>query len=1752
MAEESEIAWLVTRAEELDRIPLPSIGVYDPDQDCTRRHAKAPSVDLDGNDIAYVIYTSGSTGRPKGVMVAHRGLSNTAQEMGRAFGVEKGSRVLQIASLSFDASIFEIAEALTAGGSLCLVDREEMPPGPELGAWLARQRISHVTFSPSILAVIPPLPPPNPRVIVVAGERCPENLVRRWRPGRALFNLYGATEASIYSTMERCEIEQGAPAVGRPVGNTRAYVLDAGMAPVPVGATGEIFLGGEGVTRGYWKRPRLTASKFVPDPYAGKRGARLYRTGDLGRQRGDGRLEFSERIDHQIKIRGFRIELGEIESVLANHEQVAECVVVARSRPNREKELVAYVVAEKDQSPVTADLRERLRLRLPAFMIPSTFAYLKKVPLTVNGKVDRKALPEPTPLQEERPAPLAARDPVEAELLSIWREILGIESIGVTDNFFDLGGHSLLATAAVSRIREKFKIDFPLRDLFKLPTVAETAEILRQTLKTKSLAKDIPLQSRPRAEASPLSYAQQRLWFLDQLHSEGVFYNILQNFHLLGALHVPALELAFLALIDRHESLRTVFEPRDGTPVQILRPAPNWMVTLIDLSGIDGPEKELGRWLEKESSTPFDLEKGPLLRLALFRVSLREHQLIMDQHHIITDGWSMSIMVDELAFFYETQLTNKPNRLTRRPIQYADYAIWQKKWLAGGEWEQQLTYWRDRLAGASTLLNLPTDRTRPAIQRFRGAHEHFALSTALTEAVGNLARKRGVTSFMVLLAGFQVLMARYSGQSDILVGAPVAGRNHPLLERVVGFFVNTLVLRARLEKRPAFVEFLDRVRETALDAYAHQDAPFERVVEAVGAVRSLDRTPLVQVVFAYQNEPPNQLRLRGLATRALMIENRAAKFDMVVSLTRRDDQIEGLVEYDTDLFNGQTITRMMIHYQNLLARIVIDPYQRVDAIEFLSPEERKRQLIDWNKTETDFDLKQFFPDLFTNWANRAPDHPAVSLKNRSVTYSWLNRRANRLAGFLAERGVGRGHLVGICLEPSIEMIVAVLGVLKSGAGYLPLDPAYPRDRLGFMLEESEIAWLVTRASSRDRLPPISVGVYDPELDDSDHAPYRPWTALDGDDLAYLIYTSGSTGRPKGVMVTHRGLSNTVLEMNRVFDVTPDSRVLQMASLSFDASIFEITEALAAGGTLCLVDREEMLPGPELGDWLARTHITHVTFSPSVLAVIPRTSSRYPRVIVVAGETCPADLVRKWRPDRAFFNLYGATEASIYSTMERCVVEAEAPAVGRPVGNARAYVLETGLAPVAVGIVGEIYLGGKGVTRGYWRRPALTASKFVPDPHGGESGARLYRTGDLGKQRETGKLEFVARIDHQVKIRGFRIELGEIESALANHDLVADCVVVARASARGKVLVAYLVAKEKSVLSTLREYLSKNLPSYMLPGAYVLLERIPLTDNGKVDRKALPEPETGSGDEIAELVAPRNRTEEKLVAIWEELLAVRPVGVTQGFFDLGGNSLIAASLKFRIERAFSTMVPLRKLFELQSIEEITYYLDSDRARPEPLAIPHRDSRHEAELSFAQQRLWFLDRLEPRSSFYNTPYALILKGRLDIRALSLSLKDLIERHEILRTHFETRNDTPVQVVEKRTTWRSRLVDVSALRDQAPIAHKLADAEAVRPFDLNAGPMIRTLMIRLSDREHWFVLTMHHIVSDGWSIMILVRELASSYRSLLRKKEPKPVPPADPIRGLRGLAETVFGGRRMGWSARLLARPIDGSERGPVLTA
>jgi len=1725
---DSGVKVLVTTRQIAATLPENDLTlIYAEDVDIDNRTTFAPALHthVAPDNLAYLMYTSGSTGTPKGVGITHRNVLRLVRGANYA-DLSSDEIFMQFAPVSFDASTFEIWGCLLNGARL-MVFPPYLPSLSELGEFINRTQVTTLflttglfhqfidTNATSIGAV---------RQLLTGGETLsPVHLKKALEQidDCRIVNCYGPTESTVMACCYQVERERPATSVpiGRPVSNTRLYVVNA-MQPAGVDERGELFIGGDGLGRGYHNRPDLTAERFMPDPYGPQPGGRLYRTGDGARYLAHGALRFLGRVDDQIKISGFRIEPGEIETVLSEHPAVSKALVLAREAATGDRRLVAYFVTNGGPETSGEELKKYLQERLPSYMVPSAWVPLVELPLKPSGKVDRAALPDPDLTRLESTTSFQApRTQTEEILAGIWERVLGVERIGRADDFFSLGGYSLLATRIISRIRESFQVELPVRSIFEWPTLAELAQRIEETMRSGRTVTLPPLQRLTGTAQLPLSYAQQRIWFLDQLMPHSNAYNIPVGFRVSGPLNVIALQQSLNETVQRHESLRTNFINVDGQPIQVIAPSRTQDLPVISLETFPEAEREFlvqERALE-EGQRPFDLASDSLFRTTLFRLGEQEHVLLLVMHHIISDGWSIDVLMRDVPRAYNALRRGLPPDLPELLIQYSDYAYWQRQWLQGEVLAEELSYWRNQLDGSVTELNLPTDHPRPSALSLQGNAVVFEVPEWLTEKLRELSQSEGSTLFITLLASFQILLGGYSGQDDISVGTPVAGRRWVETEDLIGFFINTLVMRTRLSGDPTIREVLRRVREVTLEAQTHQDVPFEKLVEELQPQRTLSHGPLFQTMFVFLNEGQELEAPEGLAFSGIELNHGTEKNDLTLQVVEQHNRLVGSLSYSTDLFDESTIRRMTAHWQRVLEAIVADPEQLLRDVELLSTDERSQMLREWNATGSDFPENICLQELFEMQVARTPDAVAVSFEGQRLSYAELHCRANQLAHYLRKAGVGPETPVAIYLERSVEMIVALLGVLKAGGAYLPLETAQPKGRLQYVLEDAQAPVILAQARTAQMLPEHRAQVICLDSDwpiVAQEAEETPATNTTADNLAYVIYTSGSTGGARGVMVQHRSVVNLATSLReKVYpaDGSPLS-VSVNAPLMFDSSVKQLIQLLY-GHELCVIPEEIRRDGDELVKYLLLHQIDVLDCTPSQLRLLLAgglfaNAAPPPQLVLAGGEAIDEETWHLLASTKqtTFFNVYGPTECTVDTTVRQIEPTSTEVLIGSPLDNVQTYVLDAHSRPVPLGVSAELFIGGAGVARGYLTEPDLTAERFLPDPFSGKSGARVYRSGDRVRYRPGGEISFLGRLDYQVKIRGHRIEPGEVEAALRKDPQVREAVVIEREERSGdKRLVAYIVTEHQAslALTALQQSLREQLPDYMMPTGWVQLDQIPLTPNGKVDRAALPEPGRTRLDTGQSFVAPPTLIEEALAAIWRQVLDVDQVERNDNFFWLGGHSLMATRIISRIRESFQVELPVRNLFESPTLTALSDRIESamrsgsSMAAPAIKALPYDD---QIPLSYAQQRLWFLNQLMPGSNAYNLPAQMVIDAQINIGAFQQALNEVMRRHEALRTTFALVGNHPVQRIRPPAALKLPLVDLRGLDpgERRVIAERLEQKTSLRTFDLETGPLVRANLIRVDEQEYLFLLSMHHIVTDGWSMGVLLHEVETLYEA------------------------------------------------------
>jgi amino acid adenylation domain-containing protein len=1706
-----------------------------------------PEAELQDSNLAYVIYTSGSTGQPKGAMNTHGGVCNRLMWMQQAYGLRRDDVVLQKTAFSFDVSVWEFFWPLMTGAQLVMA----VPGGHQDSRYMVKliqeKCITTVHFVPSMLRIfLEEVDLENCRSlrrVICSGEALPFDLKEKFftRLDCELHNLYGPTEAAIDVTFWACGRNDGAHVVpiGRPIANTQVHILDADMRPVEKGAAGQVYIGGAGVGRGYWRRPELTAERFTPNPFTASSGDRLYRTGDVGREMNDGAIEYLGRTDFQVKVRGFRIELGEIESALLQHKMVKDAVVTAYEKAPGDQRLVAYVVpqdsgagARRLDAPGNGDvehtpeeeLQEYLKGRLPICMLPSAFMLMDRLPLSPNGKIDRKALPEPNGVARGQSGPNEEpRNPAEKKIAEIWRTVLHVDHLGIHDNFFDLGGHSLLATQFLARLRHELGVDLPLPALFTNPTIAKFSAVMNQ-------AGRIPKASEgPRATARtgdlPLSFSQERVWFVERVNPGILAYNYQSQLRFEGKLFIPALEQALKHLIVRHEICRTTVHEVGGRPIQVIHEPYLFQLPVINVQDATDPEQEVKILIEEEMQKPFNLEQLPLIYWVLFRLGPKCHVLFHKEHHMLHDGWSFNVFLNELFESYNAYAKGTAPDLPELPIQFADFAQWQRQWMEGEEAARQLNFWGERLDDSPGLLQLPWDHPRPAVPSFKGEAPRLELPLDLCEALRKISRKRGVTLFMTMFAAFLILLRRLSGAADICVGSGIANRRWKETEGLLGMMVNNVVLRADLSANPSIDDLLQQVRKITLEAYENQDIPFDRVVQALEPDRALSHNPLFQAMFSFHDSPIRDFDLpEAKVTLTETLSNHSAKWDMNIIVIPRAEQklgdsknekTQGITvvwEYSSDLFDPGTMRSWTGLYQEILRKIVASQSdERVDSLPLMNGDQRSLWLAKRRFSSCDYPRNASIPELFQDQVRTRPNATAVVYEGQSLSYAELNDKANQLARYLRQRGAGPETTIGICLGRSLEMVIGLLGILKSGAAYVPIDPDYPRERRQWMVRTTAMRLMLTSNGPDAALDGVEViRLNETQCEIGRESTQDFESGASAENLAYVIFTSGSTGTAKGVAVHHRGVVRLVKAANYV-ELGPRQRILQFAPLSFDASILEIWGAFLNGATLVIATAGK-ITSEGLGSLIRENEINTLWLTAGLFRLMVDhhlDDLREVEQLLAGGDVLSVAHVQRYlhcNTHGKLINGYGPTENTTFTCCHTVREGHEIGAtvlIGKPISSTQAYVLDENLELVPPGVVGELYAGGDGLARGYIDRPDMTAEKFIPSPFSATAGERLYRTGDLARYRSNGFIEFLGRKDQQVKIHGFRVELGEIESVLRQHAEVRESVVLAEEDgAREKRLVAYVMTEQGIGKQQLRAYLKEKLPEYMLPAVVIPVKEIPLTANGKIDRNKLSQHGAQWDEhEVREHqpIPPLDELEQMIEEVWTDLLKVDCIPTHESFFDAGGHSLLLMRMIFMLNAQFGVNLGLRGVLETPTIPGLAHMIASARRYTESNGNPIlRRHLTEAPASFAQRSLYFMKHIMLQDPVYNMPVAHRLRGKLDVTALQASVNAIVRRHEILRTHFREVEGEAVQVVEPEMPIRIETEDlsgVSALERENTLTRRLHE-EARCHFNLSRVPLLRLWLFRTAPDDYVLLIVMHHIIIDGWSLHVFYQELEALY--------------------------------------------------------
>ena len=1698
---------IIMKESELDLL-LTSIPIeIDYDLGCTLVNISDPNVyaqedvNLEESSspqgLAYVIYTSGSSGQPKGVMIEQKSVVRLVKNTNYINFVPE-DKILQTGTLAFDASTFEIWGALLNGVELHFADQDIILRINEMKRYILENGISIMWLTAPLFNVIADESPETfkrLRYLLIGGDvLSPKhvNLVLDECENLNIINGYGPTENTTFSTYFEIdgEYDNDIP-IGKPINNSTAYILDKNNLLVPIGVSGELSLGGDGLARGYLNDPELTREKFVDNPYLP--GKKIYKSGDLARWTSDGNIEFLGRMDHQVKIRGFRIEISEIEKSLLEHEQIKEAIVVDRKDAEGNKILIAYLVPNKDMAEedrvAGLGLKRFLSRKLPEYMLPSYFIMVKKMPYNINGKIDRQALPEP---DEEMLTKFEFKTPVtklEEKLAEIWTQVLGVKKIGRNNNFFNLGGNSLKVMTCISRVYKELGLEIPLGDFYKAPTIKEIASYIEETNNSQYLE----LKPVPEHDYYPLSSAQKRMYLINQLQEEGTAYNIPGAFYLEGNLDRDQLNLVVEGLIRRYESLRTSFELKGGQLVQIVHDQIDYQI-----EEIEADESEIDKVIDT-FIRPHNLTQPPLFRIGLVQLADDRYLLIFDIHHIISDGRSMEIMIKDFMKLYQGQ------QLEELEIQYKDFAIWQNQLFASDQIANQEKYWINTFEQIP-VLELPLDYPRPTKLNLKGEQVKVELDKVTTDKLNQMAQHNHSTLFNVMIAAYNILLAKYSGQKDIVVGTPIEGRSRPQLRDVMGMFVNTLALRNQLKGDYTFRQFLEVVHQVNKEAFSNQDYQFEMLVDKLNIERKLNRNPLFDTMFTLQSRKSETVEGTNLQFRPYNFDSKTSKFDISLNGVETNHGLDIAFTYSTQLFKRETIERMASHYLNLIREIVTNPVIKLEDIQLISADEREELLYEFNDTRADYPIEKTIHQLFEEQVSRTPEKIALHFGREDMTYQELEARSNQLAHELRSQGLGIDDRVGLMVERSFEMIVGMLAILKAGAGYVPIDPGYPIHRIEYMLADSQAKLLLTGPTITEELD--FAGKI---LNIQDKSLYQgPTTSLENintaDHLAYIIYTSGSTGKPKGVMIEHGSVVNKLNWSRKEYPFTDDDLLLQKTPFVFDVSVWTIFWSLTYGGSLYL-----LRPGGEknpalIANTIDRAKISMIHFVPSMLnAFLEYIEQAGPAVkekleslrqVFVGGEAfyrSQLERVREYFGDEiGLTNYYGPTEATIDVTYYHCTeldkINSHIVSIGRPIDNTRIYILDENDDVQPVGVYGELCVAGRGLARGYLNRQDLTDKKFVSDPF--VPGEKMYRTGDIARWLPDGIIEFQRRKDNQVKVRGFRIELGEIETALLNHQTIKEAAVVAETDDNNsRSLTGYITTKSLLSISDLKEHLATYLPDYMIPQQFRIIEKMPLTVSGKIDRKALKRNMGSNIDLDSEYQPPTNPIEETLVELWKEILHVGgQIGVNDNFFNLGGHSLKAITFITRVYEVLDVELELKEIFRTPTIRHLANVIEKKEKSDKNVIKPIEEQLYYP-LSSAQKRIYLLNRLQNKGTVYNIPGAFSIQGQVDRDRLRKALTKLIERHESLRTSFQLRNNQPVQVIEEEVT-----LDIEEINAHQSELNQVVHS-FIRPFDLDKPPLFRVGLIDVGDR-YILIFDIHHIISDGTSMQIIMNEFIRLY--------------------------------------------------------
>lgn len=1705
----SKVDYVLTQDKFTDRLEQFNAEIITVDKSMLENESELTSdIDYDSNDLMYVIYTSGSTGNPKGVQIEHKSLLNLVDWQTTYYNISKEDRSSLISGPAFDASVWELWPYLTSGGTICIPDDDIRLSAQELQNWLINEKITMCYIPTSYVNLYIESDwsvNTSIRYMLTGGDKLHKH-PKTELPFK-LVNHYGPTEATILATaaiVEQKDDSSKAPSIGKPINNTQIYILDKNMKPVPCGVAGEIYIGGIGVARGYLYNDVLTRERFIENPFI--EGSKVYKTGDLGKLDKEGNIEFIGRTDKQIQIRGYRVELEEVESVIGNLENLRDIAVIAADQGDNDKKLVAFIVTNTDNDGIAEEVKASAKAVLPEYMVPSMIFKLDSMPMTPNGKIDYKKLEsmDLSAYSESENANIELVTQTEKILADIWKNIFGKKEISRIEDFFMNGGHSIIAGNLVAKINNIFNINFPIRKIFENSRLIDIAREI-DLLRNEGIGKPVSIEILSKdSKSDELSFAQQRLWFMNNVISNKAVYNIPCTIELDGKLDIMLLKESVQEIVNRHESLRTNFVDIDGTAKTKILDNLDFNIKEIDLVGKSHKEHELKEHVLREVNWNFDLSSEALMRVTVIKTEEEKALLLVVFHHIISDGWSVNVFMNELTEIYKAKESNLEHTLEDIKVQYSDFTVWQRKVLDGELGERQLSYWEKKLENHETSLEINTDRPLGNEQTYSGSSYSFNIDKNTYDRLSKFSTDNNVTLFMTLLGAFQTTLYKYSGQRDLIVGSPVAGRNHSETEPLIGFFVNMLPLRTEFPESITFEELVGKIRSTTLDAFDNQDVPFEQIVDKVVKERNLNISPIFQVTFALQNATSKASKNMGsVKFNPVEIEDitSSSKFNITLSMEETEEGISGFVEYNSDLFDKSTIVRMMEHLKKICNMVIDKPSISIDDIDILLDEEI--EIIATSNSHGEIVKDRSVHKLFEEAVLNNSDKVALEMYGESLTYNELNIKSNKLAHYLKLRGVEQGTNVAICMDRSIDMILGLLSILKIGATYVPVDPAYPSERIEYMIEDSNPSIIITTEKYKEKFNNANCDIVFLESNKSkiNEMPIENLnTKVDDENIAYIIYTSGSTGKPKGVKVPHRAIYHVICDTNYL-DIEDKDILLQVASVSFDAATFEIWGSLCNGAKLVIVNKEDLLDIAKFSDIIKEKEISVMFITTALFNVLidyKVDSLKGIRKLLFGGERVSVNHVKKaireLGPDK-IIHVYGPTETAVFATyypVNEVHEEAVTVPIGYPLSTMKLYVLTESMKNAPIGVTGELYIGGTGVASGYLNRADLTETQFVMNPF--DHSETLYKTGDLVRRLPGGEIEFIGRRDNQVKIRGFRIETGEIELAIGEYPSVKDTVVIVREDKPGdKKLVAYIVCSEEYEEKEIRTFIKNKLPDYMMPSMFVNMDKLPLTPNGKVDVRKLPKieyKETVSSNKEVTL----NKKEEKLVKIWCEILGLKHVDINDNFFQLGGDSILSIQLVAKARNAGLEVTP-KQLFEYQTIK----YLAENIAEKEVKTGPQTLVSGDAVLTPIQS--WFVEQDLEQPHHFNQSMMFNVPHDVDVKMLEETVKRVISHHDALRINL-VKDKINKQINKVDFEFKLDVEDLSKL-DENSIKDEIVRLcnNVQSSLNLEEGLLVKGLYVKLKDNSKGkLLIVIHHMVVDGVSWRIISEDLNDVYSNLV----------------------------------------------------